>query len=500
MRFLFQMTHPGFVRNFEAPLRELGARGHEVVLSFRGKARLGEDALVEALCSEFPTITIGPRFGKDADVEWRTMAEEVRFAGDYLRYLHPVFEKADALRARAAERAPAWAHRLFRSAWVRSPRGHSAAMAMFRHLEAALPVPESALKLLRKVKPDAVVVTPMIQLGSPQVDVVKAARLLRIPSILGVASWDNLTNKGVLRAYPDRIVVWNEFQRQEGRDLHGFPPERVDVCGAWTYDHWFDWEAGCTRGEFLQAVGLSEQREYLLYVCSSPFIAPHEVPFVRRWVQALRSAPDERLRDIGILVRPHPQNAAQWEEDDLADLPNVVVWPRAGANPINRSARDDYFRSLRFSRAIVGINTSAQIEAGILAKPVFTVAGGEFASTQEGTLHFQHLTQSGGGLVSAARSLDEHVEQLSQALASEQALADRSRAFVATFLRPSGRETAAAPLFADALERATRSAPAAVEAGGLAGLVAKAWLRAQVRRRRARHRGAVATEGGAGSR
>ena len=46
-------------------------------------------------------------------------------------------------------------------------------------------------------------------------------------------------------------------------------------------------------------------------------------------------------------------------------------------------------------RAVVGINTSALIEAAILGKRSFTVADPRYQKTQEGTFHFQYLTNGG---------------------------------------------------------------------------------------------------------
>src|SRR5256885_14377209 len=91
---------------------------------------------------------------------------------------------------------------------------------------------------------------------------------------------------------------------------------------------------------------------------SSPFITPHEVPFVRRWIEAIRSSADPVLRGAAILIRPHPQNAEQWSDFNASDYEAVGIWPRTGANPVDADARADYFDSMFYSRAVVGVNTS----------------------------------------------------------------------------------------------------------------------------------------------
>ena len=74
------------------------------------------------------------------------------------------------------------------------------------------------------------------------------------------------------------------------------------------------------------------------------------------------------------------------------------LFPRRGYNPIDPDNRADFFDSIYHSAAVVGINTSAMIEAAIIGRPVFSMLAEEFAGTQEGTIHFHHLLPENGGL------------------------------------------------------------------------------------------------------
>src|SRR5207247_1859498 len=123
-------------------------------------------------------------------------------------------------------------------------------------------------------------------------------------------------------------------------ELHGVPRDRVVVCGAQCYDLWFDRRPSRTREEFCRTVGLPGDRPILLYLCSSPFVAPAEVPAVRRWLEALRTA-GPPLAEAGVLVRPHPQNFAQWAGVDLGE--QTAIWPRTGADPVTEGAKASYF-------------------------------------------------------------------------------------------------------------------------------------------------------------
>ena len=129
---------------------------------------------------------------------------------------------------------------------------------------------------------------------------------------------------------------------------------------------------------------------------------------------------------------------------------------REGANPVDTDSRNDYFDSLYHSVAAVGINTSAQIEAGIVGRPVYSIRAAEYVTTQEGTLHFHYLLNENGGLLHMSPTLEEHARALSTALDRTPEDERRLREFVKGFVRPRGLDVAATPLLADAIEELGR--------------------------------------------
>src|SRR5581483_11783642 len=296
---------------------------------------------------------------------------------------------------------------------------------------------------VREQRPDVLLVSPLIDLASPLLDYLKAARSLGIRTGIAVASWDNLTSKGLLRFVPERVFVWNETQRREATGLHGIPPDRVVATGAARFDDWFAQEPSSPRDEFVRKVGLDPARPYFLYLCSSVFVAPDEVSFVRRWLDALR----ERLGDVGVVVRPHPKRAEPWAGVDLGG--NAVVWPRR-TGELDAEARAGFYDSIAHSVGVVGANTSAMIEAAIAGKPVYTVLAPDF--NQAETIHFHYLRSEHGGFLHVAESLEEHLDQLAAGLEHEAEESDRARSFVASFVRPGGVDRNAAAIYADAVE------------------------------------------------
>ena len=135
--------------------------------------------------------------------------------------------------------------------------------------------------------------------------------------------------------------------------------------------------------------------------------------------------------------------------------------PAAGAQPDAGEARTDFFDSLSHSAAVVGINTSALIEAAIVGKSVLAPLAPEFAGTQLGTLHFRHVLFENGGFVHVGESLEAHFDGLGDVLENGDKHAGQTRRFVESFVRPRGIEHPAAPILADEIEALAAIAPKA---------------------------------------
>jgi hypothetical protein len=412
-----------------------------------------------------PLVTWGVSSRRGRFDGWRSVAGLVRRLSDVARYAHPRYEPAPVLRERMATKT---LHHLRRS-YEFEPIGRRLALRVAQRLastadaevseraihslarlEQAIPASRRIDRYIRDRAPDVVLVAGVLKQTS-QVDFLKSARRLRIPAGILVASWDNLTNKGLLKFAPERVFVWNERQRSEAIELHGILADRVVATGAQLFDEWFDRRPSTRQDEFARKIGL-DSAPYVVYLGSSSFITERggEVEFVLRWIEALRSSGDERLRRLGVVIRPHPGVPRRWRHANLADFHNAVVWPHQGSLPISTEARDDFFDTIAHSAAVVGINTTAMIEAAVIGKSVLTILAPEFA--QEDTLHFHYLLEENGGFLHVASSLAEHAAQLARVLDEGTEGAEQRRRFVESFVRPHGLGRPATPILADAVE------------------------------------------------
>jgi hypothetical protein len=258
------------------------------------------------------------------------------------------------------------------------------------------------------------------------------------------------------------VIVWNETQREEAVSLHQCPPERVVVTGAPRFDEFFEMRSLIPRAALCDAIGFNPDRPIIAYLCSSRFVAGEERQFVERWIAELRSSSDPVLSQCGIIIRPHPAGVKEWHVE-----PRIVVrWPKPARDKASvskpfadpntvvmtstlQNADQVLFDTVFHSAAVVGLNTSAEIEAAIVGRPVFTILD-PAAEGQKGTLHFHYLLREHGGHVSLAADFETHRRQLAAALAGEYERAAID-AFVRRFVRPHGLDQPVSPFVADAI-------------------------------------------------
>ena len=467
MRILFIVSRLAHVRHFDRAIRVLADRGHDVILVSQD-----DDVELHGVLTKQSRITAvaGPRNRTD---DWGAVATTLRRVRDFNRYLHPRYAHATLLRRRAFEKMihaigpareipPGWSE-LLRGVNKKEQRRLD---AMLIKLEQAVPVDAGIHAFVAAQHPDVMVLSPMVGIGFSQADFVKSARALGIPTAMLAFSWDNLSNKGLIHEMPDRLIVWNEIQAHEAFKLHKYPREQVVVTGAPRFDAFFEMQPQTTREEFCGMVGLDPGRPILTYLCSSKFVAAREQAFVPKWIQELRRSDDPLLASASIIVRPHPAGMKGWHGEPR----HVVRWPRVKAkasvsrpfddpqavvmNSPMQNADQVLYDTVYHSAAVVGLNTSAEIEAAIVGRPVYTILDSA-AEGQEGTLHFHYLLQAHGGHVNLADSFAQHRAQLSDALAGRYDHGPIA-AFVQGFVRPRGLSVPASPLVADAIEEAAR--------------------------------------------
>ena len=471
MRILFQLPRTNILRHFDSVVLALADAGHDVTLATPGKSN--DFPLPEAVTSHSRIVSrVCPEARED---EWKDAATDFRTLVDCGHYLESPFFEAEKLRGRAfravaqaltgdktrhlTARCPTCNTKFVDGDFgnLRPSHGDAAAQRLHnlaRLVEASIPSDPGRERFLNEEAPDVVLVSPLVRFGSEQSDWVKSAKALGIPVGFPVFSWDNLTTKGVIHVAPDRVFVWNAVQKREATEYYGIPAENVVITGAPRFDSFIDLRPSMDRDAYCQSLNLDPAAPIVTYLCSSEFVAGREVAFVEQWIEEIRK--DPRLTSCNVIVRPHPRSVRQWNDVDLARHGRVGLSLSRVLN-----ADQSLYDALFHSAAVVGLNTSAQIEAGILGKPVLTLLAPGFEKGQQGTLHFRYLLREEGGFVDLANDLDEHKTQLGRAVSGGYA-ADEIRSAVERFIRPEGWDRPATPILADAIADMVPEKPSAV--------------------------------------
>src|SRR5258705_737753 len=240
VKVVFSALHFANLRLFESVIRELAARGHEVVLAADERETFGGQGLVEALATRYPALswTWAPLAHEEP---WFPVAQKVRFALDYVRFVHGRYADAPKLRLRNINRAPRVV-RCLTSPPARIVGTHIGVQAALEWTERHLPVSPRARAVLEAESPDVLVLASLTVSRSSSMDQLKAARSLGIPVVAAFQSWDHLSSKARLPMAPDATFVWNDVQRREAIEMHGLAADSIVVTGAQCYDQCLAWQ------------------------------------------------------------------------------------------------------------------------------------------------------------------------------------------------------------------------------------------------------------------
>jgi len=308
------------------------------------------------------------------------------------------------------------------------------------------------LDWLQHYRPDIVIASPYVFTSYLEVEYVRAAQHMGIPTMVALASWDNLTTKGTIQLMPDAMTVWNEPLLKEAVEIHNVPNERIIVTGSPSFDRWFGQKPSVGRDEYCGLLGIDPNLPYVLYLCSSSSMAGDETGFVNNFLNALRKNPD--TQHVTVVIRPHPTNAQIWSGFSAE---NACIWPIGGDFLDVPEAQQDYFNMLYYGLAVVGVNTSAFLEATIVDKPCITIMTDHYRDTQgESYFHFRHLMN--GDFLEIADSFSESAEIISKILSGIDSGASNRSTFVKDFIRPRGYDKSASQVLADVIETIAKSA------------------------------------------
>lgn len=432
----------------EPVIKHLRARGHDIVLltdpvwSYER-----DDRDLKACIASNPDIEFGWSLRRDNRLGAALVASRELLS--YSSYLNRKNQSRFYLKRWEGYLLPQIRSIVSRSKVARWTVAAGLTQRLLRAFEHLAPPDRTIIAQLKSQQPDVVVASPVNLRRSPEVEYIKAARRLGIPTVIPVFSWDNLTTKGLYHIIPDVVLAWNRTQLKEAATIHRVPENRIVITGAPIFDRWLDIDyLGMSRETFCRRVGLDPDVPFVVYLGSSANIATDETWLVRELLGSLRRHPNEAVRKINILVRPHPGNARHYEQIEK----EVVIWPKGGALPNDEEKLKDFFNTFRHSLAVVGINNSAMLEAVINDRPCVTIITDRYKATQSETGHFQTLLDF--DILEITHSAQECADRIEMLWKGQDSRREARQRFVREFIRPRGLGRPAGEPAARAIELA----------------------------------------------
>lgn len=318
-----------------------------------------------------------------------------------------------------------------------------------RAFEMLVPPERGIVGWLKAQNPDVLVASPANMRPWGDTEYVKAAKSLKIPTVVTVMSWDNLTARGTFPVVPDLLLVWNTTQASEAKHFAEMPDGHVVITGSPFFDKWVGSSAVGDRDSFCKEAGIPPGAPYVVYLGSSGNIARDETRILEELASAFHHHENPRVRDTWILFRPHPGN---WRRYVGFSKDRIVLWPQGGSFPDSDALKMAFLNSLCHSVGTVSVNTSGILDAIVNDAPSIAIMLDRYKGSQEETVHFKQLLDA--QVIHTAVSLPETADIVSELLGGLDRTQKERVAFVENFIRPRGFTSSAGDVAAMAIELA----------------------------------------------
>lgn len=183
------------------------------------------------------------------------------------------------------------------------------ALGLWRWLDRACIRDKYHAAIFQEFRPDLLVITSHgFQAGDLML--LRQAKAQGVRTLYVVLSWDNPTTYGIMRERPDRIIVWNEMNKEEIVSLHGYPENHVYVSGPPPFDIYARAKEFNSWPEYAQRMSLDPERKLILLagtVIETTDGFDDVAAFLAESVEQNRF-----VSPCQLLIRPHPLVYSGW--------------------------------------------------------------------------------------------------------------------------------------------------------------------------------------------
>ncbi len=447
MKIVVAFDNYGAYRFLSQVLKLLHERGHSITVV----TPPSPDVEFKAFLDDTRNFDYQPMIFRTGT--WRQLTRASRYVLLYANFLRPNHPTSiDSFYVQSLlKKSPAQIRSLFMNGNARRLLSKTWVRFAMRAVEACIPPDKQILKWLDGKSADLVISCPFINYISPDIEYVKAAQKLGIKTVAAIRSWDNLATKGTFHLLPDLVLVWNQIMKNEALSLHdNVPEEIIRITGAPVFDYLFEMKPW-TRQEFCQRAGLDADKPFITYVGGTSMAETFEIPVVKEFSRLLKNNPE--TRDVTVLLRPHPSRNTLWQSFSAE---NVIIWPKTTSFPHSFEGKQELLNTLKHSQAVLGLNTTAQIDGAVANRPSVLLLLESTRQVQTDFGHFKNILNA--GFLEIANSIPECIDILSAIVKGRDLMAENRRRFIQEYVRPRGLSTPASDVMARDIEDFATSA------------------------------------------
>ena len=131
-----------------------------------------------------------------------------------------------------------------------------------RWLDLALVRQDFYAPVFEKYQPDLVFLAHLFD--EPEIALLREAKKQKVKTVGLVNSWDKTTARCIWRLLPDKVIVFNNFVKQELMEHDEVKAENIFVSGLPQYDIYWNAKPS-SREEFFNAIGISPDKKLVVY-------------------------------------------------------------------------------------------------------------------------------------------------------------------------------------------------------------------------------------------
>ncbi len=404
--------------------------GHRIVLLIRGASRLDyykenfEDAQVSVELLP-PALTRGEEFWHH--ISWNTVPTHSVYLRRHINFYKKksvprfVFEWACWTLAHSRR----W-RQFLRSVYLRAPDDY-------------------AQELFEKYKPDLLFAPNMF---SPEdCRMLRAAKRRGVKTITTAKSWDVLTTKAFTRVIADKLLVFNEFNKEEAIELGEYTPEAVEITGFPQFDGYARSDAIMPRSDFVRMVGADPAKRLILMGIPGDWMTPYTHEILSELDRRIEAG--EFVKPLLILARLHPKYPDTSEKMTykhiIFDRPGTLLSPKKEFS-IDMSVKNTYAftftdkdiahlaNSIRHSDVVINTGSTLTLDAAANDRPSILVGyDGDHHPAYWDSIariyernHFRHVLDTGAAPL--VKSHDELAAAISHFLEDSEYLREEREA------------------------------------------------------------------------